>query len=56
MARAGAGQLVGVDEKSAIQIAGIQGQHAVVDILLRALAVVAGGQQAARRVGEEARL
>ena len=56
MARACAGQLVGVDEKSAIQIAGIQGQHAVVDILLRALAVVAGGQQAARRVGEEARL
>ena len=56
MTRASAGELVGVDEEAAVGVAGVHGQHPVVDVLLGALALVAGGQQAARGVGVQAGL
>ena len=56
MARAGAGKLVGVNEESSVGITGVQREHPVVDKLLGALGLVAGGQQATRAVREETRL
>ncbi len=56
MAGAGGGELVGVDEESPVGVAGVEGDHPVVDVLLRALAVVAGGEEAAGRVRGEAGL
>ena len=56
VAGAGAGQLVGVDEESPVGVARVDREHAVVDILLGALGLVAGGQQPARAVGVEAGL
>ena len=56
VAGAGAGQLVGVDEESPVGVARVDREHAVVDILLGALGLVAGGQQATRAVREETRL
>ena len=53
MARAGAGKLVGVNEESSVGITGVQREHPVVDKLLGALGLVAGGQQATRAVREE---
>ena len=35
-------QFVNVDEETSVRIAGIEGQHAMVDVLLQALAFVAG--------------
>merc|ERR1719378_2013872 len=56
MAGAGTGQLVGVDEESPVGVAGVHRQHPVVHVLLGALALVAGDQEAAGRVGVVARL
>ena len=50
------GELVGVDEESPVGIAGVKGDHAVVDVLLGALGVVAGGQETAGGVRGEAGL
>lgn len=56
MARAGRWQLVGVDEESPVWVARVDGDHAVVDVLLGALALVAGGEEPAGRVWGLARL
>ena len=50
MARASRGELVRVNEESTVGIAGVEGQHPVVDVLLGALGLVAGGEKAAGRV------
>ena len=55
-ARAGRWQLVNVDEQTFAGIARVEGEHAVVDVLLEALAVVARGQSAASGFGEQAGL
>ena len=49
-------QLVDVDEEAFVRIARVEGQHAVVDVLLETGTLVAGGQRAARSAGEEAGL
>lgn len=54
VARAGRFQLVRVDEESLVGVAWIKGQHAVVDVLLKAFAVVARRQSAAGGFGEQA--
>ena len=41
--RASRGQLVGVDEETPVGVARVVGEHAVVDVLLGAVALVAGG-------------
>ena len=56
MARASAGQLVGVNEESSVWVTGVQGEHPVVDKLLSALGLVAGSQESAGAVREEAGL
>lgn len=56
MAGTGTGQLVGINEEPSVGVAGVHGQHPVVDILLGALGLVAGGQQPAGRLGEQAGL
>ena len=56
MARASWWQLVGVDEETLVGIARVEWEHAVVDVLLEALAVVARGQSAASGFGEQAGL
>ena len=56
VAGAGTGQLVGVDEEAPVGVAGVDREHPVVDVLLGALGLVAGGQQATRAVREETRL
>jgi hypothetical protein len=50
VARAGTGQLIGVNEKPSVGITGVNREHAVVHILLGALALVAGGEQTTGRV------
>lgn len=45
--RASRWKLVGINEESTVGITGVQGQHAVVHILLCAFALVARGQEAA---------
>ena len=47
-ARAGRWQLVNVDEQTFAGIARVEGEHAVVDVLLEALAPVTWSQSAAR--------
>ena len=56
VAGAGTGQLVGVDEESSVGITGVEGEHSVVDVLLGVLGLVAGGQQSAGAVREQAGL
>ena len=56
MAGASAGKLVGVNEESSVGITGVQRQHPVVDKLLGALGLVAGGEQTTGAVREEASL
>lgn len=56
MAAAGGRQPVDVDEEALVRVARVVGEHAVVDVLLGALALVAGRQRAAGRVGVQARL
>ena len=50
------GQLVGVNEEASVGVAGVDGEHPVVDVLLGALGLVAGSQQPAGTVGGEAGL
>ena len=56
MTGAGTGQLVGVDEESSVGITGVEGEHSVVDVLLGTLGLIAGGQQSAGAVREQAGL
>ena len=56
MARAGRGELVRVNEESPVGVTGVQGDHPVVDVLLGALGVVAGGEESAGGVGGQAGL
>merc|ERR1719205_273480 len=56
MAGTGAGKLVGVNKESSVGIARVQREHPVVDKLLCALGLVAGGEQTAGAVGEQAGL
>ena len=56
VAGAGRGQLVGVDEETLVRVARVEGEHAMVDVLLQALAVVARSQGAASGAGEQAAL
>jgi len=55
VARASAGELVGIDEEAAVRITGVEGDHAVVDVLLGALALITRGEKAASGVGVLAR-
>jgi len=54
--RASAGQLVGVNEESSVGITGVDREHPVVDVLLGTLGLVAGGEQPAGAVREQASL
>ena len=56
VAGAGAGELVGVDEEASVGVTGVHREHPVVDVLLGALRLVAGGQQPAGAVREQAGL
>ena len=56
MAAAGGRQPVDVDEEALVRVARVVGEHAMVNVLLGALALVAGGQRAARGVRVQARL
>jgi len=56
MARASAGQLVGVNEESSVWITWVQRQHSVVDIFLSTLGLVARGKESASTVWEQASL
>jgi len=53
VAGASAGKLVGVNEESSVWVTGIDREHPVVDILLGALGLVAGGKETASGIGEE---
>ena len=53
MTRASAWKLVGVNEESSVWITRVHREHSVVDILLGALGLVAGGKEATGRVREE---
>ena len=50
------GQLVGVNEEASVGVAGVDGEHPVVDVLLGALGLVARSQQPAGTVGGQAGL
>lgn len=52
--RASGGQLVGINEESAVGIAGIERKHAVVDILLGAFGAIARSQESAGGVWSQA--
>lgn len=54
VARASRRQLEGIDEDTFVRVAGVEGEHAVVDVLLQALAVVARSQGTAGGFREEA--
>ena len=54
VAGAGRGQFVDVDEQALVGVARVEGQHAVVDVLLQTFAVVARGQGTASSFGEQA--
>jgi len=53
---ASAGQLVGVDEESSVRITRVHREHPVVDVLLCTLGLVAGGEESAGAVREQASL
>ena len=53
VARAGRWQLVDVDEETPLRIARVEGEHAVVDVLLDAGAAIARSQCAASGFGEQ---
>jgi len=50
MTRAGTGELEGVNEESSVEITGVKGEHAVEDILLGTLALIAGSKKSAGRI------
>ena len=50
MARTGRWQLVGINEETAVGVARVQRQHAVVDVFLGTFGLVAGGQKSAGRI------
>jgi len=54
MARTSRWQLVGIDKKSTVRIARVQGKHTVVNVLLSTLGLVTRGQKSASRVGGQA--
>ena len=54
VARASRRQLEGIDEDTFVRVTGVEGEHAVVDVLLQALAVVARSKGTASGFGEEA--
>jgi len=56
MARAGRGELVGINEESSVQVARVQRHHPVVHVLLGALGLVAGGEESASGVWGSASL
>ena len=56
MARAGRRQLEGVDEQTLVRFARVEGQHAVVNVLLEALAEVAWRQGTTGSFWEQAGL
>ena len=47
-------ELEDVDENALVRVAGIEGQHPMVDVLLRALALVARSQKSASGIREKA--
>ena len=49
-------ELEDVDENALVRVAGIEGQHPMVDVLLRALALVARSQKSASGIREKAGL
>ena len=51
MARTSRWQLVGIDEKSTIRIAGVQRKHTVVNVLLSTLGLVTRSQKPTSRIG-----
>ena len=53
MARTSTGKLVCINEESSVRITGVQRQHSVVDKLLCALGLVAGGQESTGTVREQ---
>jgi len=53
VAGASTGELVGVDEESSVWITRVHREHSVVDILLGALGLVAGGKETTGRVREK---
>jgi len=53
VARASTGELVGVDEESSVWVTWVDREHSVVDILLGALGLVAGGKETTGGVREE---
>lgn len=55
VARASRWKLVGVDEETLVRVAWVEGEHAVVDVLLQAFAAVARSQGTARGFREQAR-
>ena len=56
MARASRSKLEDVNKNALVGVAGVEGQHPVVDVLLGALGLVAGGKESASRIGKEAGL
>ena len=54
MARTSRWQLVGIDEKSTIRIAGVQRKHTVVNVLLSTLGLVTRSQKPTSRIGGQA--
>jgi len=54
MARTSRWQLVGINEKSTVRIAGVQRKHTVVNVLLSTLGLVARSQKSASRVWSQA--
>jgi len=54
MTRASTGKLVCINEESSVRITRVHTEHAVVDILLCALALVTGGEKTTGRIWEEA--
>ena len=56
MARTGRREFENVNKKTLVCVAGVEGEHAVVDVLLNAFALIARSQSAARSASEEASL
>ena len=54
VARTGRRQFVDVDEETFAMVAGVEGEHAVVDVLLDTFALIARSQSATRSASEEA--
>lgn len=54
MTGTGRGEFVGVDEESSVRIAGIDGNHSVVDVFLGTFGVITRGQKSTSGVGSAA--